>query len=119
MIASLLGKHPGTRRREYDEKVLEVERRQKLAGGQSMSERRIHRALPLLIPPPYLDKTPDARPETVVRQLSPATGMRNGTLVENASDDVDQDRDEENDGEDAARTNTAGLVRLGGRAGVL
>ena len=67
----------------------------------------------------YLDKTPDARPQAIVGQLPPPAGVRNGALVEDAADDVDQDGDEEDDGEDAARPHAARLVGLGAGAGVL
>ena len=65
-----------------------------------------------------LDKAPDARPEAVIRQLPPAAGVRHGALVEDAADEVDEQRNEEDDAEDAAGADATGLVRLDAGAGM-
>lgn len=67
----------------------------------------------------HRDGAPDARPQGVVGQLAPAARVRDGPLVEDAAEDVDEHGDEEDDGEDAARPDGPGRVRLDARAGVV
>lgn len=61
----------------------------------------------------HADEVPDACPETVVGELAPAPRMRDGSIVENAAEEVDEDCDNDDQTEDTAGPDATGLMRLG------
>ena len=65
------------------------------------------------------EEAPETSPERVIWQLLPAAAVVDCAVIEDASEEVDEGRDEEDDGEDRARSDAAGLVRLRARAGVM
>ena len=67
----------------------------------------------------HADKTPHPRPQAVVGQLSPPSRVGHSPLIEDASDQVYQHGNEEDDGKYAPRPDAAGLMGLSAGTGVL
>lgn len=63
-------------------------------------------------------KAPNTGPKTVVWQLAPPTGVADGAVIEHAAENVNEQSDDQDEAEDATRTNTARLMRFGVGASV-
>ena len=61
----------------------------------------------------HADKVPDARPEAVVWELAPPTGVGDSAVVKDAPQGIHEHRDEEDDAENTAGTHAPWLVWLG------
>lgn len=67
----------------------------------------------------YRDKTPHASPQRVVGQLLPSAGIRYRPVVEDATEQVHQHRDDQDNQKDGSRPHATWLMGLGTRARVL
>lgn len=60
----------------------------------------------------FAEKTPDACPQTIIWQLSPATSIGHGSVVKDTAKHIHEDGDQENDAKDGSGPNTARFVWL-------